>query len=107
MIPHKVTTLRRPIAIDLLAALTIFILLASHAFALEFFGEQEPDGDLRIIDGAGAEVTVLSGNPLGTRPDICLPGSYYFNELESDKSQMVLTDCATDNGSYPVQLLTN
>ena len=106
MIRHSVMALRRPIAVDILAALSILLFLASQAPATEFFGEQEADG-VRVVDGSGADVNVLTGNPFGSRPDFCPWGSYYFNELESDKAQLVLTDCATDDGTYPVQVLSN
>jgi hypothetical protein len=99
------TTLRRPIAIDLLAALTILLLLASRAPATEFFGEPEAGGSVRVFDDSGVEVDVLTGDPFGARPGLCPSGSYYFNELESDKAQLVLTDCSTGDSNYPIQLL--
>jgi hypothetical protein len=103
---HSALLLRRPNAIHLLAALTIFTLLVSHAAALEFFAEADGD-DLRITDNSGATVTVLTGDPIGSRPNICLPGQFYFNQLDSDKAQVVLTDCATNRGNYPIQILSN
>jgi len=103
---HSAMMLRRPNAIHLLAALTLFILLASHATALEFFAEADGNS-LRVTDNNGAAVTVLTGDPIGSRPNICLPGQFYFNELDSDKAQVVLTDCATNNGNYPIQILSN
>lgn len=89
----------------LLVALTTLILFASIAQAEEFYGQTEGDGEVRVVDANGAEVPVVNGDPLGTRPDTCPSGSYYFNELDTDKAQIVLTDCTTGTGSYPVQLI--
>lgn len=102
---HSALTLQRPTGMALLAALTTLILFASIARAEEFYGQQEGDGEVRVVDSNGAEVPIVNGDPLGTRPDSCPIGSYYFNELPTDKAQIVLTDCATGNGSYPVQLV--
>lgn len=85
-----------------LAALTVVLLSATSA-AAEFFATPLPDGGLAITDIAGAEVDVVNGEPVGTRPEICPVGAYYFNELATDKAQMVLTDCATGEGDFSVE----
>jgi hypothetical protein len=102
---HLALTARRPSGVAFLVTLTTLILLASFARAEDFFGQQESGGGIRVVDSGGVEVPVVMGDPVGTRPDSCPTGSYYFTELASDKAQIVLSDCATGNGSYPVQLL--
>jgi hypothetical protein len=101
------STLGSPRVIELLAALTVLLLFASQAPALEFYGEQDADGGVRVVNDIGAEVNALTGNPIGSRPDFCPSGSYYFTELDSDKAQLVLNACSSDAGEYPVQLLAN
>ena len=69
----------------------------------QFFAAPVSDGDLVVTDAGGVEVEVVNGDPVGTRPEICPVGAFYFNELASDKAQMVLTDCATGEGAFTVQ----
>ncbi len=102
---HSALTVRRPSGVAFLVTLTTLILVASFARADGFFGQQESNGDIRVVDSGGAAVPVVMGDPVGTRPDVCPSGSYYFTELANDKAQIVLSDCATGSGNYPVQLL--
>lgn len=88
-----------------LAGTVTFAAVACPASAQEFFVEQEFIGEVTVVDASGAEVPIVNGTPFGTRPGYCPSDSYYFNDLESDKAEVVLTDCATGEGAYEVQAL--
>jgi len=81
------------------AALPLFATSASG----QFFAAPTPGGELVVTDGGGVEVEALNGDPVGTRPEICPVGAYYFSELATDKAQMVLMDCATGEGAFTVE----
>jgi hypothetical protein len=89
----------------LFAFLLAVPLSAATASAQQFFAEAEGGGEVNIVDASGTDVPVVDGDPFGTRPDTCPSDSYYFNELDSDKAQLVLTDCATGLGTYTVEIL--
>jgi hypothetical protein len=86
----------------LLAGLIALPTLSIAASAQQFFVQQLADGTIRMVDGGGADVTIVDGDPIGTRPDPCPSDAYYLNHLASDKAQLVLTDCATGRGTYTV-----
>ena len=76
---------------------------ASNAVA-QFYATQDADGDLTIVDEAGAEVPVATSDPVGERPDICPSDAYHIAEVPTDRSKLVLTDCATGEGQYTVEM---
>jgi hypothetical protein len=88
----------------LLAGLFALPLFSSAASAEQFFAEQDSGGAVNVVDAAGAPVSIVYGDPVGSRPDLCPSGSYYFTELDTDRAQLVLTDCATGQGNYPVTI---
>jgi hypothetical protein len=86
-----------------LAAMAAFYTLASgHAHA-EFYATQDLTGEILVTDENGAPVPVVTGDPVGTRADICPDGAYYVAALPTDMSQLVLTDCATDTEHHSVE----
>jgi hypothetical protein len=91
--------------VALVAGLIVLPALTAAAAAQQFFAEQDADGEIGVVDDAGAAVPVVNGDPVGTRPYLCPSDAYYFTELDTDKAQLVLTDCATGQGSYAVTIL--
>ena len=89
----------------LLAALLALPIFTAAASAQQFYAEVQADGSLSVTDSGGADVPIVNGDPVGTRPDTCPSDSYYFNQLDSDKAELVLTDCATGLGTYDVEIL--
>ena len=82
-------------------------LLPSAGSSADFFATPEADGDLLVLDQNGAEVTVVSSDPVGTRPENCPAEAYHVAEVPEDISQLVLTDCATGQGQFTVEILGN
>ena len=72
----------------------------------QFFATPEASGELSVVDEGGAPVNVVTADPVGTRPDNCPTGAYHVAELPTDTSQLVLTDCATGQGQYAVEMGT-
>lgn len=89
----------------LLVGLIILPAFTVAVSAQQFFAEQEADGEIRVVDATGADVPVVNGDPVGSRPSTCPLDSFYFTELDTDKAQLVLTDCATGQGSFAVSIL--
>lgn len=89
----------------LLAGLIVVPFSAAAASAEQFFAEQDAGGGVNVVDASGAPVSVVYGEPIGTRPDYCPSDAYYFTEMDTDRAQLVLTDCATGQGSYTVSIL--
>ena len=89
---------RAPVIAGLIA-LPLFTAGASA----QFYATPQAEGAVVVTDAAGAEVPMVEGDPVGTRPEICPVHAFYFNELDTDKAQMVLTDCATGEGSFGVE----
>jgi hypothetical protein len=86
----------------LIVSLTGLPLWTAGASA-QFYASQEIDGEIHVVDGGGTDVPVVNGDPVGTRPDDCPADAFYFNELASDKAQLVLTDCASGQGAFSVE----
>jgi hypothetical protein len=77
--------------------------LFTAAAAAQYYATPQVGGEVEVTDATGGEVSVVNGEPVGTRPDNCPGDAFYFNELATDKAQMVLTDCATGEGAFSVE----
>ena len=93
----------RPVRVALAAMLVA--VFASTSASAQFFATPESDGDLLVLDSFGAEMTVVASDPVGVRPDVCPSGAYHVAEVPEDISQLVLTDCATGEGQFTVEIL--
>jgi hypothetical protein len=93
------------LARGLVAGLIALPVLAAPASAQEFFATPQADGSIVVTDDGGAQVSIVNGDPVGTRPGDCPSDSYYFNDLDTDKAKLVLTDCTTGEGTYDVEIV--
>jgi hypothetical protein len=89
----------------LLVGLLALPALTAPVSAQAFFATPQGDGSVVVTDNGGAEVSIVNGDPVGTRPGDCPAHSYYFNDLDTDKAKLVLTDCATGDGTYEVEIV--
>jgi hypothetical protein len=80
--------------------------LSSSAYA-QFFATRSYGGEMLVTDSAGTPIDVVASDPVGERPPLCPDESYYVAELPTDISELVLTDCATDEGRYTVEMQTS
>jgi hypothetical protein len=99
---HLLLSTRAPWRVPALLAFALALPLLTAEASAQFYASEEAGGDLQVFAEGGAEVPVVNGDPVGTRPDVCPIDAFYFNELASDKAQLVLTDCATGQGTYSV-----
>ena len=86
----------------LLAGLLALPTFATSASAETFFAEINYAGNIDVVDSTGAAVSVVYGTPVGTKPSYCPADSYYVKALETDKAEIVLTDCATGEQNHSV-----
>lgn len=89
---------------SVLAAVIAFGLTFAQQSSAQFLATPEADGDLLVVDEAGVEVEVVASDPVGERPVACPAGAYHVAEVPEDASQLVLTDCATGEGQYTVEI---
>lgn len=82
----------------------VFIALSSSGAAAQFFATQTAGGDLEIVDAAGVEIEVVASDPVGERPSLCPASAYHVAEVPDDASQLVLSDCATGEGQFTVEI---
>ena len=78
-------------------------LIAASSASAQFYAAQLPTGDIAVVDATGADVEVVTGDPVGERPAVCPSGAYHVAELPTDTSQLVLTDCASGQEQYSVE----
>jgi hypothetical protein len=88
------------------AGAVLFVSVSSSAHA-QFFATRSYGGEMLVTDAAGTPVDVVASDPVGERPPLCPDESYYVAELPTDISELVLTDCATDEGRYTVEMQTS
>ena len=81
-----------------------FLILTGSGAAAQFYATQDADGELTIVNEAGAEVPVATSDPVGQRPEICPSDAYHVAEAPTDSSKLILTDCATGEGQYTVEM---
>ena len=84
----------------LLAGLIALPLSDAGASAEQFFAKRDAGGNINVVDSSGAPVSIAYSNPVGTKPSPCPSGSDYFTEMDTDRTKLALTDCATDQGNY-------
>jgi hypothetical protein len=87
----------------LAAAAAVFV-LSSAQVAAQFYATLDEQGATTVYDTNGAEVPIATAEPVGTRPMDCPSEAYYVSEVPSDKTELVLTDCATNQNQYTVEM---
>jgi hypothetical protein len=87
-----------------LTAAAVFLSAFCSAGMAQFHAVPNPDGDTIVVDEDGLPVDVASADPVGVRPDYCPGMSYYVYEVQSDKTELVLADCATGTHLYTVDM---
>ena len=70
----------------------------------QFYATLDEDGDTTVFDTNGAEVPIATADPVGERPFDCPSDAYYVSEVPTDKTELVLTDCATSQNHYTVEM---
>jgi hypothetical protein len=88
-----------------LATATGLLLFNGSGLAADFYATQQLDGDLQVVDAAGMEASIATQDIVGTRPDFCPSGSYYFMQPPEDQTLLVLSDCATGEEQHTVEML--
>ena len=84
-------------------AAAIFLSLSSGAMA-QFYATIDEDGGTTVFDTSDQEVPIATADPVGTRPLDCPSGAYYASEAQSDKTELILTDCASGQNQYTVEM---
>lgn len=87
-----------------MAAAAAFLFLSSTGGMAQFRATQDTDGDTTVFDTNDQEVPIALADPAGTRPADCPSDSYYVSEVLTDKTELVLTDCATNQDQYTVEM---
>jgi len=87
-----------------IAAATVALVLLSAGSHAQFQAVPNLDGNVVILDTNGTEVAVAPAEPVGIRPMDCPSGAYYVSEVPTDKTELVLTDCATSQSQYTVDM---
>lgn len=87
-----------------IAAAAVVLFLSSTGGMAQFRATPNLDGDPIILDATGQEVLIAPADPVGTRPMDCPTDAYYVAEVQSDKTELVLTDCATSQHQYTVEM---
>ena len=65
----------------------------------QFHATQDTDGDTIVFDTNDQEVRSHWPIRWGRDPPYCPSGSFYVSEVQTDKTELVLTDCATNQRS--------
>lgn len=86
------------------SAVAIFLFMSPTEGMAQFYATLDTNGDTTVFDTSGQEVPVATADPVGTRPVDCPSDSYYVSEVQSDKTELVLTDCATNQDQYTVEM---
>jgi hypothetical protein len=89
--------------LTLAAAITLLVLSSAEGRA-QFYATIDEEGDTTVYDTNGVEVPVATADPVGERPFDCPSEAYYVSEVPSDKTELVLTDCATSQNHYTVEM---
>ena len=100
---NRLIVARSPSALGLAAA-AIFLLSSSSASLAQFHAVPNPDGETIVIDAEGLPVDIAQADPVGVRPEYCPWTSYYVYEVQTDKTELVLADCATSTHLYTVDM---
>jgi hypothetical protein len=87
-----------------IAAATVLLALSSATSSAQFRAVTEA-GETTILDAGGQEVSVAPADPVGTRPMDCPATAFYVSEVPNDKTELVLTDCATGLSQYTVEMV--
>jgi hypothetical protein len=87
-----------------IAAATLVVLLSSTGGMAQFRATPDIDGNMIVVDTSGQIVEVAPGDPVGTRPTDCPGDAFYVSEVQNDKTELVLTDCATNQHQYTVEM---
>ena len=87
-----------------LTAATVFLLAFGSAGMAQFHAVPNPDGETIVLDTDGLAVEIAPADPVGVRPDYCPWTSYYVLEVQSDKTELLLADCATGEHQYTVDM---
>ena len=86
-------------------AVAAFVLfLSSTGGFAQFLAMLNVDGDTIVFDTSGQEVPIATADPVGSRPMDCPSDAFYVSEVQSDKTELVLTDCATGLDQYTVEM---
>lgn len=86
------------------SAVAIFLFMSSTGGMAQFYATQDVDGNTTVFDPNGQEVPIATTDPVGTRPIDCPSDAYYVSEVQTDKTELVLTDCATNQNQYTVEM---
>ena len=87
-----------------IAAASIALILSSTGSYAQFRAVPNIEGEVVIVDANDAAVTVAPAEPVGIRPMDCPSGAYYVSEVPTDTTELVLTDCATSQNQYTVEM---
>ena len=80
------------------------LLLSSTGAMAQFHATLDEDGNTTVYDTNGQVVPIATADPVGTRPIDCPSDAYYVSEVPSDKTELVLTDCASSQDQYTVEM---
>lgn len=86
------------------SAAAAIIFLSATAAVAQFRATVDADGETTVFDASGQEVPIATADPVGTRPLDCPSDAYYASEAPSDTTELVLTDCATNQNHYTVEM---
>ena len=87
-----------------LAAAAVFLLASSSVGMAQFHAVQDEDGNTTVLDTSGQVVDIAPADPVGIRPTYCPAGSFYVFEVQTDKTELVLTDCVTSSIQFTVEM---
>lgn len=87
-----------------MGAAAALLLLSSTGAMAQFYATLDEDGNTTVYDTNGQVVPIATAEPVGTRPIDCPSDAYYVSEVPSDKTELVLTDCASSQDQYTVEM---
>ena len=87
-----------------LAAATALLVLSSTDGQAQFYAMIDEEGVTTVYYSDGAVVPIATADPVGERPLNCPSDAYYVSEVPSDKTELVLTDCASSQDQYTVEM---
>lgn len=87
-----------------LTAAATLLLISTSASLAQFQATVDEDGNTTVLNAGGQEVPIAPAEPVGTKPMDCPIGAFYVSEVPNDTTELVLTDCATGQQQYTVEM---